>query len=109
MFEHRCQPQHPHLCTNIITVHQSTNMFTHYYSAPREGVIIECPLNELFHNVVTVIITSQIVVSKILLMVDLFNILMMLNIIIICNFSATTDWQKYNTRFSNYCFKFFGD
>ena len=29
---------------------------------------------------------------------------------LICRiFSATTDWQKYNTRFSNYCFKFFGD
>ena len=32
--------------------------------SPREGVIIECPLNEIFKDVVTVIITSQMVVSK---------------------------------------------
>ena len=36
---------------------------------PRGGVIIECPLNELFHDVVTVIVTSQMVVSQILLTV----------------------------------------
>ena len=30
--------------------------------ASREGVIIECPLNDLFHDVVTVIITSQMAV-----------------------------------------------
>ena len=29
---------------------------------------------------------------------------------IICNiFCGITDWQKYNSRFSNYCFKLFGD
>ena len=32
----------------------------------REGVI-ECPLNDLFHDVVTVITTSQMVVSNIVL------------------------------------------
>ena len=31
---------------------------------PREGVIIECPLNDLFHNVVTVILTSRMGVSE---------------------------------------------
>ena len=30
----------------------------------REGVIIECPLNYLFHDVVTVILTSQMGVSE---------------------------------------------
>ena len=30
----------------------------------REGVIIECPLDDLFHDVVTVILTSQMGVSK---------------------------------------------
>ena len=36
---------------------------------PREGVIIECPLNELYHDIVTIILTSQMVVSKIFLTV----------------------------------------
>ena len=35
----------------------------------REGVIIECPLNEHFHDVVTVMITARMVVSKNLLTV----------------------------------------
>ena len=30
----------------------------------REGVIIECPLNGLFHDVVTVIITSRMAVRE---------------------------------------------
>ena len=30
----------------------------------REGVIIECPLNDLFHDVVTVILTSRMGVSE---------------------------------------------
>ena len=30
----------------------------------REGVIIECPLNDLFHDVVTVILTSCMGVSE---------------------------------------------
>ena len=37
--------------------------------SPREGVIIKCYLNELFHDFVTIIITSKMAVSKILLMV----------------------------------------
>ena len=31
---------------------------------PREGVIIECPLNDLFHNAVTVILMSRMDVSE---------------------------------------------
>ena len=31
---------------------------------PREGVIIEFPLNDLFHDIVTVILTSQMGVSE---------------------------------------------
>ena len=34
---------------------------------PREGVIIECPQNDLFHNVVTVILKSQMGVSEMVL------------------------------------------
>ena len=30
----------------------------------REGIIIECPLNDLFHDVVTVILTSRMGVSE---------------------------------------------
>ena len=30
----------------------------------KEGVIIKCPLNDLFHNVVTFILTSQMAVSE---------------------------------------------
>ena len=36
---------------------------------PSEGVIIECPLNELFHNVVIIILTSWMVVGQILITV----------------------------------------
>ena len=36
---------------------------------PREGVIIECPLNELFHDVVIVILTSRMVINQIFLTV----------------------------------------
>ena len=31
---------------------------------PREGVIIKCPLNDLFHFAVTVILTSRMGVSE---------------------------------------------
>ena len=34
------------------------------YSQPREGVIIECPQNGLFHNLVTVILTPQTAISE---------------------------------------------
>ena len=37
---------------------------------PRKGMIIKCPLYELFHDVVTLIIMSQMVVSKVFLTVD---------------------------------------
>ena len=30
----------------------------------REGLIIKCPLNDYFHNIVTVILTSQMGVSE---------------------------------------------
>ena len=33
-------------------------------SGPREGVNIECPLNDLFHEAVTVILTPQMGVSE---------------------------------------------
>ena len=38
---------------------EKSNLITLYeYSESREGVIIKCPLNDLFHNVVTVILSS---------------------------------------------------
>ena len=36
-----------------------------YAIVPREGVSIECPLNGLFHDLVTIIITSQTVVGEV--------------------------------------------
>ena len=39
-------------------------VFSFVYFTPREGVIIECPLNDLFHDVVTVILTSRMGVSE---------------------------------------------
>ena len=33
-------------------------------NSPREGVIIENPLNDLFHDVVTVILTSRMGISE---------------------------------------------
>ena len=34
------------------------------WSESREGVIIECPLNDLFHDVVTAILASQMGISE---------------------------------------------
>ena len=39
-----------------------------WWFGAKEGVIIECPLNGLFQDLVTVILTSQMVVSMIYLM-----------------------------------------
>ena len=36
------------------------------FSRAREGVIIECPMNDLFHSVVIVIITSRTAVSELI-------------------------------------------
>ena len=38
-------------------------MISNASSAAREGMIIECPLNDLFHDVVTVILKNDIKVQ----------------------------------------------
>ena len=35
------------------------------WTGPKEGVIIECPLNGLFQDLMTIIITSQTVISEV--------------------------------------------
>ena len=61
------------MCPSWITNSFSNSFFDRYFlkiepKTARVGVINECPLNELFHEVVTVIITSQMVTRKIFLM-----------------------------------------
>ena len=45
-------------------MHKKGQSWTVEESSPSKGVIIECPLNDLFHDIMTVILTSRIGVSE---------------------------------------------
>ena len=53
-----------------------------FYTLPREGVIIECPLKWQFHDLVTVILTSRTAVSRVVENVDnVVNVILGKNIV----------------------------
>ena len=72
---------------------------------PREGVIIECPLNDLFRDIVTVILTPQMGVSE--MVVNVGNVVTVIYRIIHSHFSEKSRLLKRMTKIIN-CKYFFG-
>ena len=64
------------LASGSINIHTFVEQSVVVVSVAREGMIIECPLNDLFHNFVTLILTSQMGVSE--MVVNIGNVVTMI-------------------------------